>query len=278
MPRMIVCQAMKDKDEKTLPFADDALSGRVAFVTGGATGIGRTLIETMGRLGAKVFIASRKAENLEAAVSELDSLGLDADFAACDVRDYDSVDAAVAACITRFGALDILINNAAANFPCPTAELSPNGWKTVIDIDLNGTFHCCKAAYPHLKASTFGGRIVSITTSFARTGWPGAAHAGAAKAGVLSLMRALSVEWAPDGILVNSVSPGPIAGTPGVDKLYIETGREKEMTSRVALGRFGRTEDIARAIVYLCSTAGDFITGAELAVDGGRQWTFAPNT
>lgn len=268
---------MKDKPQPEGPFAAATLEGRVAFVSGGATGIGRATVAALGRLGASIFIASRKAENLKAAVGELRDMGIAADFAVADVRDFEAVESAVGACVARFGGLDILINNAAANFPCPTAKLSSNGWKTVVDIDLNGTFHCCRAAYPHLKGSRFGGRIISITTSFARTGWPGAAHAGAAKAGVLSLMRALAIEWAPDGILVNSVSPGPIAGTPGVDKLYIETGREAEMTSRVALGRFGRPEDIAQAIVYLCSTAGDFITGAELAVDGGRQWTFAPS-
>ncbi len=269
---------MSETNGITAPFLPGALRGRTAFVSGGATGIGRETVAMLGRMGANIFIASRKAENLEIAVKELSDAGIDAAFAAADVRDYEAVESAVAACEERFGSLDILINNAAANFPCPTAELSPNGWKTVVDIDLNGTFHCCRAAYPHLRQSEFGGRIVSITTSFARTGWPGAAHAGAAKAGVLSLMRALAVEWAPDGILVNSISPGPIAGTPGVDKLYIETGREAEMTSRVALGRFGKPEDIANAIVYLCSTAGNFITGAELAVDGGRQWVFAART
>ena len=265
-------------DLSSLPFKDDALKGRVAFITGGATGIGRGIVEVLGRLGAKVFIAARRQEKLEAAVSELAALDIEAAFAVCDVRDHESVETAINDCIEWFGGLDILINNAAGNFPCPTAELSPNGWKTVIDIDLNGTFYCCRAAYPHLKASEHGGRIISITTTLGRSGWPNAAHAGAAKAGILSLMNALAVEWAPDGILANSVSPGPIAGTVGVDKLYIETGREKEMTSRVALGRFGAPADIAGAIAYLCASTGNYVTGTELVVDGGRQWTFTANT
>lgn len=261
-------------DTKRATFAPNLLAGRTVFITGGGSGIGRGICGLLGGLGANIFIASRDAEKLGATVAELDSAGVTADSAVTDVREYDQVAAAVEACAARFGGLDILINNAAGNFPCPTADLSPNGWKTVIDIDLNGTFYCCKAAYPHLKVAD-GGRVISITTTLGRTGWPGAAHAGAAKAGILSLMRALSVEWAPDEILVNAVSPGPIAGTVGVDKLYIETGKEEVMTSRVALRRFGQLDDIANAVAYLCSPAGNYVTGSELVVDGGRQWTFA---
>ncbi len=255
-------------------FQPDLLAGRTVFITGGGSGIGRGVCDLLGSLGASIFIASRDDEKLAAAVDELMEAGAAADKTTADVRDYDQVSAAVAACVDRFGGLDILINNAAGNFNCPTAELSPNGWKTVIDIDLNGTFYCCKAAYPHLQKSD-AARIVSITTTLGRVGWPGAAHAGAAKAGIQSLTNALAVEWAPDGILVNSVSPGPIAGTVGVDKLYVETGQEDVMTSRVALKRFGAVTDIAHAVAYLCSPAGGYVTGAELVVDGGRQWTFA---
>ena len=262
--------------DASTPFATGILKDQVVFITGGATGIGRGSAEILGGLGAKIFIASRRHEVIEEAVSELSSKDIDAACAVCDVRDPVSVGKAITQCVEWFDGLDILINNAAGNFPCPTADLSPNGWKTVIDIDLNGTFYCCRAAYPHLKESKRG-RIISITTSLGRSGWPGAAHAGAAKAGILSLMRALAVEWAPDNILVNSVAPGPIAGTVGVDKLYIETGREKEMTSRVALGRCGEIGDIGNAIAYLCSPAGNYITGLEMVVDGGRQWTFQPS-
>lgn len=258
-------------------FAPDLLAGRTAFVTGGGGGIGRGIADMLGGLGANVFIASRDVEKLGPAVEEMTAADLSADFATADVRDYEQVEAAVATCVDRFGGLDILVNNAAGNFMCPTAELSPNGWKTVIDIDLNGTFYCCRAAYPHLKAADTA-RIVSITTTLARSGWPGAAHAGAAKAGIQSLTHALAVEWAPDGILVNSVSPGPIAGTVGVDKLYVETGREELMTSRVALKRLGQISDIANAVAYLCSPAGAYVTGTELVVDGGRQWMVAAAT
>jgi len=255
-------------------FQPDLLAGRTVFITGGGSGIGRGICDVLGGLGANIFIASRNPEKLGTAVEELSAAGVTADFVTADVRDFDQVDAAVNACAGRFGGIDILINNAAGNFSCATAELSPNGWKTVIDIDLNGTFYCCRAAYPYLKESE-AARIISITTTLGRSGWPAAAHAGAAKAGIQSLTNALAVEWAPDGILVNSISPGPIAGTVGVDKLYVETGQEEVMTSRVALKRFGQVGDIAQAAAYLCSPAGSYITGAELVIDGGRQWTFA---
>lgn len=255
-------------------FQPGLLKDRTVFITGGGSGIGRGICDSLGGLGANIFIASRNAEKLGTAVDELSAAGVTADFMTADVRDHEQVEAAVARCVERFGALDILINNAAGNFSCPTADLSPNGWKTVIDIDLNGTFYCCKAAYPHLRRAQ-DARIISITTTLARSGWPQAAHAGAAKAGIQSLTNALAVEWAPDGILVNSISPGPIAGTVGVDKLYVETGQQEVMTSRVALKRFGQVDDIADAAVFLCSPAGNYITGAELVVDGGRQWTFS---
>jgi len=255
-------------------FQPELLAGRTVFITGGGSGIGRGICDTLGSLGTNIFIASRDEEKLSDTIEELGTAGIKADFATADVRDYGQVDMAIRACVERFGGLDILINNAAGNFSCPTAELSPNGWRTVIDIDLNGTFHCCKAAYPYLKSSD-SARIISITTTLARTGWPGTAHAGAAKAGVQSLSNALAVEWAPDGILVNSISPGPIAGTVGVDKLYSETGQDELMTSRIALKRFGQIADIANAVAYLCSPAGNYTTGAELVVDGGRQWTFS---
>ena len=255
-------------------FQPGLLKDRTVFITGGGSGIGRGICDALGGLGANIFIASRNAEKLGAAVDELAAAGVNAGFTTADVRDHEQVEAAVARCVERFGGLDILINNAAGNFSCPTADLSPNGWKTVIDIDLNGTFYCCKAAYPHLQRAQHA-RIISITTTLARSGWPQAAHAGAAKAGIQSLTNALAVEWAPDGILVNSISPGPIAGTVGVDKLYVETGQQEVMTSRVALKRFGQVDDIADAAVFLCSPAGNYITGAELVVDGGRQWTFS---
>lgn len=251
-------------------FAENTLAGRVAFITGGATGIGLEIAKHYSRLGASVVLGSRNQERLDAAVADLSETGANVAAYRMDVRNPDEVAAAIAFTVERFGALDILVNNAAGNFPCPTAELSPNGWRTVIDIDLNGTFYCCRAAYEPLKASKFGGSIISIITMLGVTGWPNAAHAAAAKAGILALSRTLAVEWGADGIRVNTISPGPIGDTEGVQRMYEETGRAEIEKKRTALGRFGARADIANAAVYLSSDLSTYVTGDNLIVDGGR--------
>jgi NAD(P)-dependent dehydrogenase (short-subunit alcohol dehydrogenase family) len=252
-------------------FAENCLAGRVAFVTGGASGIGLGISHTLADAGAKVVVASRKLENIEKTRDDIIAKGGQALAIQLDVRDYDSVSRAVEQTVAEFGGLDIMIANAAGNFVAPTAEMSANAWRTVIDIDLNGTFHCCRAAYSALKASEFGGRIIAISTMRAMEGWPGCAHAGAAKAGIMSLMRSLATEWGPDGIRCNTVAPGPIDGTEGVRRIYEEKGRLATEIASVPLGRMGQVSDIANAIVYLAGPGGDYITGTDLVVDGGRD-------
>ena len=194
-------------------FAADTLKGRVAFITGGAGDIGFEIASRYGQLGATVVLASRNEERLAAARDNLSALGVRVATFVTDVREYEQVKSAIDATVDQFGALDILVNNAAGNFHCPTAALSPKGWRTVIDIDLNGTFYGCLAGYEHLKRSQFGGSIISIITMLGVTGWPGAAHAAAAKGGILSLSRTLAVEWGGDNIRINTISPGPIGDT-----------------------------------------------------------------
>lgn len=251
-------------------YASNTLAGRVAFITGGATGIGLEIATQYSRLGASVVLASRNQERLDAAVAALSEEGAQVAAYRMDVRNPDEVAAAIDFTTERFGALDILVNNAAGNFPCPTATLSPNGWRTVIDIDLNGTFYCCRAAYEALKASRHGGSIISIITMLGVTGWPNAAHAAAAKAGILALSRTLAVEWGGDGIRVNTISPGPIGDTEGVQRMYEETGQAELEKRRVALGRFGQRADIANAAIFLGSDLSNYVTGDNLIVDGGR--------
>lgn len=251
-------------------FAQDTLAGRTALVTGGGSGIGLEIATAYSRLGARVVLASRSEERLAAAVRQIEGDGGTAHAVRCDVRNYDDVRQAVEASVERFGSLDILVNNAAGNFICPTAELSPNGWRTVIDIDLNGTFHSCHAAYPHLKKSAFGGSIISIITMLGVTGWPAAAHAAAAKGGILALSRTLAVEWGGDGIRVNTISPGPIGDTEGAKRMHIDAGKAELEAKKTALGRFGAKSDIANAAVYLGCGLSSYVTGENLIVDGGR--------
>ncbi len=254
-----------------MTYSKDALAGRVALITGGATGIGFGIASEFASLGAKVVLASRKQENLDTAVEQIRAAGGEVSSIRTDVRNYGEVEAAVQFAVDTYGGLDIMIANAAGNFVVPTAEMSPRAWQVVIDIDLNGTFHCAHAAFKPLCASTFGGRLIAISTTRALEGWPGCAHAGAAKAGVMSLMRTLSSEWGPHGIRCNTIAPGPIGDTEGVRRIYEDQGRAARELSTVPLGMFGKVHDIAQAAIYLCSDAGAFVTGADLVVDGGRN-------
>lgn len=251
-------------------FANDTLKDRVALITGGGSGLGLEIAQAFTSMGAKVMLAGRNEERLQAAAEAIRQQGGTALICRTDVRQYDEVKHAVEKTVQDFGALDILVNNAAGNFVCPTSELSPNGWRTVVDIDLNGTFYGCHAAYPHLKASRYGGSILSMITMLGVSGWPGAAPAAAAKAGILALSRTLAVEWGHDQIRVNTISPGPIGDTEGVRRMYIETGRGELEAKKTALGRFGQKKDIANAAVYLASDLASYVTGENLIVDGGR--------
>ena len=252
-------------------FTNDALAGRVAVITGGAGGIGFGITKAFAATGAKLVIASRNEERLRNAVEEIRATGAEITSVQADVRKYEDVERIVQTAIDTYGALDIMIANAAGNFVVPAAEMSPNAWKTVIDIDLNGTFYCARAAYAALKQSQFGGRLIAISTTRALEGWPGCAHAGAAKAGIMSLIRTLTGEWGKDGIRCNTIAPGPIGDTEGVKRIYEDAGRKELELASVPLGMFGKTADIANAAVFLCSAAGDYVTGADIVVDGGRN-------
>jgi len=256
-----------------MSFAPGILEGKSAVVTGGATGIGVHIVRMLGSLGANVGIVSRKESNLIAAANAFKTdHDIDVKWQVGDVRDPEAMKAVMTSFAEELGNIDILICNAAGNFICPTEDLSWNGWRTVIEIDLNGTFNCCQAALPYLKEASDGGRIVSISATAANFGWPGAAHAGAAKSGIQNLMKTLAVEWGCYGIRANYVSPGPIEGTEGVDRLIIAQGKSEQVLKRIPLGTFGEGKDIANAIVFLASESGKYISGAELAIDGASQW------
>ena len=252
-------------------FREGILTGRVAFVTGGGTGITGGVARALAESGAKVALVSRKMEHLEPAATSINANGGDAFAIAADVRQPDEVERAIAETIERFGHLDILVNGAAGNFLCAADELSPNGFGTVVDIDLKGTFNVCRAAFAELKKS--GGSILNISATLHYLGTPYQLHVSAAKAGVDALTRNLAVEWGRHGIRVNAIAPGPIEDTEGMARLVPEPIKEK-MKRRIPLGRFGRIRDIEQAAVFISSDGASFINGAVLVVDGG-QWLSA---
>jgi peroxisomal 2,4-dienoyl-CoA reductase len=264
-------------------FRPGLLDGQVALVTGGGTGIGLGISQLLAELGAHVVMASRKPAHLEAARADIASRGGKVTAVQLDVRDPEQVKAAVDGIAQQLGRIDVLVNNAAGNFYAPSATLSPNAWKSVVEIDLYGTFYCSQAVYP-IMAAQDGGRIVSTSMTLHYRGWPMMAHATAAKAGVDALTRTLAVEWAPQRIRVNAIAPGPIP-TEGVRKAFTppaDSGvpdvfaaadaRMAEYAKKgIPLGRWGSPRDIANMVAFLASPAGDWITGSIFVIDGG-EW------
>ena len=253
-------------------FADGILNGHVAFVTGGGTGITGGVARALAEAGANVALISRSMEHLEpaaAAINEANGASKSgaALALAADVRVPEQIEQAVAATVEHFGRIDIVVNGAAGNFLCKAEELSPNGFGTVVDIDLKGSFNVCRAAFAQLKEHR--GQVLNISATLHYLGTPMQIHVSAAKAGVDALTRNLAVEWGRHGIRVNAIAPGPIADTEGMKRLVPEPIKEKIRRS-VPLGRFGFIKDIEQAAVFLCSEAAGYINGAVLVVDGGH--------
>jgi peroxisomal 2,4-dienoyl-CoA reductase len=247
-------------------FADNILHDRVALVTGGGTGITGGIAKALASAGARVVLVSRKSEHLEKAAGEIRDLGGDAFPIAADVRNFEEVERAVSVAVEHYDKVDIVVNGAAGNFLCAAEQLSPNGFGTVVDIDLKGTFNVCRAAFEQLKANR--GQILNISATLHYGGTPFQLHVSAAKAGVDALTRNLAVEWGRYGIRVNGIAPGPIEDTEGMSRLVPEPVKDR-LRKRVPLGRFGRIRDIEHSAVFLCSDAASFISGAVLVVDGG---------
>lgn len=245
-------------------FRPDAFAGRVALVTGGATGLGREIARQFGLHGAAVAICSRKEDNLQAACAALAAEHITAMYAVCDVRQPEAVQRAVAAVVQRYGRLDVLVNNAAGNFLAPLARLSANAFRTVVDIDLLGTYHCSKAVY-EAWLKDHGGTIVNITAALPSNGMPLQAHMMAAKAGIEALTRACSTEWGGRGIRVNAVAPGGMMSTEGLQRIMGGAA----FNPPVVLRRYGSTAEVANAVLFLASEAAAYISGTTIVVDGG---------
>jgi NAD(P)-dependent dehydrogenase (short-subunit alcohol dehydrogenase family) len=252
-------------------FATRVLDGQTALVTGGGTGIGLAIATALGRLGARIVIASRSGEHLDAGRAALDAAGIEAIATPVDVRDPAQVDAMVARAIDAFGHVDILVNNAAGNFIARAEDLSPNGWNAVIGIVLNGSFYCSRAVGRHLIARGSGGSIVSILANYAWTGSAGTIHSASAKAGVMAMTQTLAAEWGGHRIRVNAVAPGPIVSSGAAKQLWSTDAAVDQITESVPLKRWGRAEEIADAVSFLVSPHAAYVTGEVLTVDGG-QW------
>lgn len=253
-------------------FADGLYNSRTVLITGGATGIGFAMAREFGLHGAHVVIASRNAERLAAAGSRLTALGVANDTAVCDVRDEATVKAAVERTVSRHGTVDVLVNNAAANFWSPAETMSARSFRTVVEIDLYGTFHVTRAVVPHMIAQG-GGAILNVAITDPYRGLSYFAHAAAAKSGVLALTATWAAEWGRYGIRVNALGPGPTPTESAVGGMAV--GRTDHPPSfelqrrRTPLRRLATPEDSAGAALFLCSDAASFITGVNLSVDGG---------
>jgi NAD(P)-dependent dehydrogenase (short-subunit alcohol dehydrogenase family) len=253
--------------------------GKVVIVTGGGTGLGKAIATEFGRLGASVGIVSRDETHRSAGVAAVEAAGGKALAAQCDIRDAESVAAAFDAVESGLGPIDVLVNNAAGNFPVPAEDMSPNAWRTVVDIVLNGTFLCCREVARRWIPAGRDGAIVNVGASYAWTGGPGFAHSAAAKAGVKNLTETLAVEWAPYDIRVNGLVPGLMPHEDETAAIAAVPGKYVGQDSRVPAGRVGAPRELAWAATFLCSPFAGYISGHTLVVDGAnwqRRHTVQP--
>jgi len=253
---------------------EKTFDGRVGIITGGATGIGFAMAREVAKLGAKVILCSRKEENLQKAVEQIRSECGREDAAAyhvLDVRDAEAVSAMAAKVDGDHGGIQFLVNNAAGNFIAQADQLSTNGWNTVINIVLNGTFYCSSAVGKKMIERGNGGVMLNTIANYAWTGGPGVVHSASAKAGVLAMTRTLAVEWARHKIRVNAIAPGPV-DTPGAaERLFPDPMIMEGIRKTIPLRRFATLEEVANAASYLLSDYASYVTGENFVIDGG-QW------
>ncbi|MAM64242.1 MAG: 2,4-dienoyl-CoA reductase [Candidatus Marinimicrobia bacterium] len=252
-------------------FEKDILKNKVVLITGGGTGLGKSMAMRFAELGASLVIASRRKEVISEAASQMKEIGAEVLGLQCDVRDTDQVNSMVSDTLNRFDKIDILINNAAGNFISPTEMLSPGGFKAVVDIVLMGTFNCTLAVGKEMIKQK-NGNILNIVTTYAWTGSGYVVPSASAKAGVLAMTRSLAVEWAKYNIRTNAIAPGPFM-TEGAWKRLAPPGlnMKKKLKDRIPLKRFGEHSELANLATYLISDQSGYINGEVVTIDGG-EW------
>ena len=250
-------------------FRDRLLAGKTAYIAGGTSGINLGIALRLAELGASVAVVGRNLEKAEKAAEEIRATGAQSLGLSADVREYDAVAQSLQATVAAFGPIDIVVSGAAGNFPAPAVSISAKGFKTVVDIDLIGTYNVFRAAFD--VVSKPGSSFIAISAPQALHPMTFQAHVCAAKAGINMLIKCLAMEWGPAGIRVNGISPGPIEGTEGMARLAPTEAMRKAIESRIALRRYGQRSEIGDAAAYLSSDAASFVTGTIMDCDGGSQ-------
>ncbi|WP_050614613.1 2,4-dienoyl-CoA reductase [Bacillus testis] len=246
------------------------MKDKVAIITGGSSGMGKYMAKHFVSQGANVVITGRNPERLQEAIKEIEHPNGKAISFQMDVREIEHVKALVEKTHEEFGTIDILVNNAAGNFICPAEDLSPNGWKSVIDIVLNGSFYCSSEVGKYMIKNGIKGSILNMVATYAWDAGPGVIHSASAKAGVLAMTRTLAVEWGRKyGIRVNAIAPGPIERTGGAAKLWESDAAARLTLEAVPLGRLGTPEEIAQLAAFMLSDQALYLNGECITLDGG---------